>query len=116
MLRRIGLGIYIVFTFGACSSRQEAHFVGGPPEIIDSVKELEDVKVVLPQAGNVTLVEQYCVPCHSLRYIEMQPRLTHKAWEKTVDKMIKSFGAPVPDSQTAADIVNYLYAIKGKEQ
>jgi hypothetical protein len=76
---------------------------------------LEDVKVVLPQAGNVELVELYCVSCHSLRYIEMQPPLSRKAWEKTVDKMINTFGAPVRDSVSRADIINYLYAIKGKQ-
>jgi hypothetical protein len=99
----------------AACTNHEQHFVGGPPEIIDSVQELEEIKVELPQAGNVALVEQYCVPCHSLRYIEMQPELTHKAWEKIVDKMIKAYGAPIPDSQTAAAIVDYLWAVRGKE-
>lgn len=53
------------------------------------------------------------MPCHSLRYIEMQPNMPHKAWEKTVTKMIKMYGAPVRDSLEAAAIVDYLTEIKG---
>ena len=54
-----------------------------------------------------------CITCHSLRYIEMQPSFPRKTWEKIVDKMIKNFGAPIPDSSEKA-IVNYLAEIKGK--
>jgi PBP1b-binding outer membrane lipoprotein LpoB len=78
--------------------------------------DISHIKTVLPQAGNVALVESYCMPCHSLRYIEMQPEFTYKAWEKIVDKMITAYGAPVRDSATRQDIINYLYAIKGKKE
>lgn len=67
----------------------------------------------LPYAEGREQVDMYCVPCHSLRYIHMQPVMPRKNWEKIVDKMIKSYGAPVRDSVTAARIVNYLVAIKG---
>jgi hypothetical protein len=78
-----------------------------------TVTALENVSVELPQAGHVALVETYCVPCHSLSYIEMQPAMSYKAWEKIVDKMINTYGAPVRDSVTRKDIINYLWAIKG---
>ena len=77
---------------------------------------IDQVKVILPQAGNVELVERYCVACHSLRYIEMQPRLSRKSWEKIVDKMIHVYGAPIHDSVTREDIINYLWAIRRSEQ
>jgi hypothetical protein len=78
--------------------------------------DIKAVETVLPQAGNVALIEANCVPCHSLRYIEMQPQLSYKAWEKIVDKMITAYGAPIRDSATKQDIINYLYAIKGKKE
>jgi hypothetical protein len=43
----------------------------------------------------------------------MQPHFSQKAWGKTVDKMIHKFGAPIADT-TAAPIVNYLMAVRGK--
>lgn len=78
--------------------------------------DVSGVKTLLPQAGHVALVESYCMPCHSLRYIETQPELSYHDWEKTVDKMINTYGAPVRDSQTRRDIINYLHAIKGRKE
>ena len=77
--------------------------------------DIGEVKTVLPQAGNVALIESYCMPCHLLRYIEMQPQLTYHEWEKLVDKMITVYGAPVRDSVKRRDIINYLHAIKGRQ-
>lgn len=77
--------------------------------------DISAVKTVLPQAGNVELIESYCMPCHSLRYIEMQPELKYHEWEKLVDKMITVYGAPIRDTVKKRDIINYLHAIKGKK-
>ncbi len=77
--------------------------------------DISEIAVALPEGDGKELVERACVPCHSLRYIEMQPDMPHKAWEKTVTKMIKMYGAPVRDSAEAAQIVHYLTAVKGKE-
>jgi sulfite dehydrogenase (cytochrome) subunit B len=55
-----------------------------------------------------------CVICHSTRYITMQPRFSRAAWTAEVDKMRKTFGAPLTDAQ-AAEVVNYLVAIRGAE-
>lgn len=76
--------------------------------------DITAVKTTLPQAGNVALIEAHCMPCHSLRYIEMQPKLSYKSWEAIVNKMIHTYGAPIHDTVTKRDIINYLYAIKGK--
>jgi hypothetical protein len=77
--------------------------------------DITDVVVALPYAKGAEQVERSCVPCHSLRYIEMQPHMTRKSWEKIVTKMIKNFGAPVRDSIAATEIVDYLVAIRGSD-
>ncbi|MFM2207392.1 MAG: hypothetical protein RL213_1367 [Bacteroidota bacterium] len=48
-----------------------------------------------------------CQTCHTARYALIQPDLSRKAWEKTVDKMIHVYGAQI-DSVTASLIVDYL--------
>ncbi|ADC89456.1 hypothetical protein Thal_0823 [Thermocrinis albus DSM 14484] len=53
------------------------------------------------------LVEQNCVLCHSLDYIEMVAPLTPQGWEATVKKMVNVFKAPVsPEDQKK--ILEYL--------
>jgi len=112
MKRTLSMLLVSVLTLVACNGVGNAEVVEVP--VVDSVIPMEKVKVVLPQAGDVALVEDYCTACHSLRYIEMQPPMTHKSWKKLVDKMIHVYGAPVRDSVTANAIVNYLAAIKYK--
>ena len=45
--------------------------------------------------------------CHSTRYITMQPPLPPATWEAEVNKMTKTFGAPIPEA-TAKKITSYL--------
>lgn len=52
-----------------------------------------------------------CTICHSLRYVTMQPDFPRKTWEKTVDKMIKTYGAHITQNE-AQEIVDYLVSIK----
>lgn len=82
-------------------------------DIAATVTDVSDVQTVLPQAGHVALVEAYCTPCHSLRYIEMQPRMSYTAWEELVDKMINTYHAPIRDTVKRRQIIDYLHAIKG---
>ena len=49
----------------------------------------------------------FCAMCHSTRYITMQPPLPAATWEAEVNKMIKTFGAPIPEG-TAKKIISYL--------
>ena len=49
-----------------------------------------------------------CAVCHSLDYITMvAPVMNRAAWEKSVQKMIDVFGAPMGE-QDASLIVEYL--------
>lgn len=52
-------------------------------------------------------VENNCELCHSPRYITMQPPLPAQAWADEVNKMRKTFGAPIPDD-AAQRIIQYL--------
>ncbi len=56
----------------------------------------------------------YCNICHSLKYITMQPDFPEKTWEAEVEKMMVKYNAPI-DTPTAAKIVSYIMAIKGKK-
>jgi hypothetical protein len=51
--------------------------------------------------------QSFCAMCHSTRYITMQPPLPAATWEAEVNKMTKTFGAPIPDA-SAKKIISYL--------
>jgi hypothetical protein len=53
------------------------------------------------------LVQSFCGICHSTTYITMQPPLPNATWEVVVNKMIGTFGAPIPASSAQA-ILAYL--------
>lgn len=110
-------GLIVLFVISiSCRQEQQAAVVVDEHWGEDSAtRDIKDVQTILPQDGYVELVESSCTPCHSLRYIEMQPELTRKAWEKIVDKMVHSYGAPVRDSVSQQHIVDYLYSLRGKE-
>jgi sulfite dehydrogenase (cytochrome) subunit B len=51
-----------------------------------------------------------CAICHSLDYIPMNgPVMNRGSWEKTLQKMIGRFGAPIDDA-AAREILDYLSA------
>ena len=52
-------------------------------------------------------VSSYCNTCHSPRYITMQPPLPADTWAAEVNKMIKAYGASIPDDSTQK-IIQYL--------
>jgi hypothetical protein len=52
-------------------------------------------------------VQSFCFTCHSTRYITMQPPLPGATWEAEVNKMMKVYGAPIPEA-TAKKITAYL--------
>jgi hypothetical protein len=63
-------------------------------------------------------VQSFCVTCHSQRYITMQPPLPATTWEAEVNKMMKTYGAAIPEA-TAKKISLYLgkhYAPENRKQ
>jgi hypothetical protein len=61
----------------------------------------------LAEGEGRTEAESFCAMCHSTRYITMQPPLPAATWEAEVNKMIKTFGAPIPEV-SAKKITSYL--------
>lgn len=53
------------------------------------------------------VVKSLCGMCHATTYITIQPPLPPAAWEATVQKMIKTYGAPIP-ADVAQRITSYL--------
>jgi hypothetical protein len=53
--------------------------------------------------------QSFCATCHSTRYITMQPPLPGATWEAEVSKMMKVYGAPIPEG-AAKKITVYLQA------
>ncbi len=53
------------------------------------------------------LVEGYCNTCHSTIYITMQPPLPSATWEAEVNKMVRTFGQPIPED-AIPKIIAYL--------
>jgi hypothetical protein len=74
-----------------------------------SVGDYPNSVVRLAAGPGRTKVEAYCSVCHSPTYILMQPPLPRKTWDAEVHKMIKAYGADVPETD-AQQIIDYLAA------
>jgi uncharacterized protein (DUF697 family) len=64
----------------------------------------------LKPGPNVEAVQSNCTACHSIDYIQTQPRgpkFKKDFWQAEVTKMIKVYGAPIDDAD-AGKIVEYL--------
>lgn len=72
-----------------------------------SVPSFPSVAPKLAEGDGKPETESFCAMCHSTRYITMQPLLPAAAWEAEVNKMIKTFGAPIPEA-SAKKITSYL--------
>jgi hypothetical protein len=121
-LRHIHFFIWWIATvalcLAGCGSTEEKN---KNTSVENSIKDISETEVKLPNAEGAELFttgaeafKANCITCHSMRYIQMQPDFPEKTWQKIVDKMVKSFGAPISDSTSKA-IVKYLVAIKGKK-
>ena len=62
----------------------------------------------LKDGPEAVAVRAHCSICHSVDYIMMNAPFMKKAgWDAEVHKMMKAFGAPVPEEE-AARIIDYL--------
>lgn len=80
---------------------------------IHSLGALPQAPATLPTGPHQDVYMANCLVCHSNRYVFMQPKFTRQLWEAEVTKMAHTYGAPIPPEQRA-QIVEYLYAIRGK--
>ena len=75
----------------------------------------DESSIRLTDGAGLTQVQANCSMCHSLDYILMNSPFQDKAaWEKTVNKMVKVMGAPLPADDIAV-VVTYLVSHYGKE-
>jgi hypothetical protein len=73
-----------------------------------SVSRAGEESIVLKEGAGRDVTTAHCAVCHSLDYITMvAPVMNRAVWEKSVQKMIDSFGAPVNEPDARA-IVEYL--------
>ena len=103
---------FILF-IASCTENKNTEPAALNPIANSTSKDIHDVETYIGAVKGEDVFKANCLTCHSLRYIQMQPPFPRKTWEKIVDKMIKNFGAPIPDS-SAKVIVNYLTAVKSK--
>lgn len=80
----------------------------GSAVLLFAVTAQAQENVPLKAGTGLQTVEAYCGACHSLDYPRINaPFLNRQGWEAEVNKMIKTFGAPIkPDD--AKVIINYL--------
>jgi hypothetical protein len=75
----------------------------------------DETSLHLADGPGLDRVQSYCSMCHSLDYILMNSPFQDKAaWEKTVNKMVKALGAPLPPDDIPV-VVSYLDSHYGKE-
>jgi hypothetical protein len=84
--------------------------------VVASAASADEKQFKLKAGPGMELVKANCVMCHSLDYIQMNsPFLDRKAWEASVNKMVKAFDAKVKP-EDVPKIVDYLVANYGKPE
>jgi len=75
----------------------------------------DEASIKLKPGPGMETTASYCAACHSLDYPPMNsPFLDAKGWSGVVDKMIKTFGAPIGEAE-ANEIKAYLTATYGRK-
>ncbi len=69
---------------------------------------LPEEKAAFRAALGMEAAQNNCMSCHSADYVSTQPpQLGPKFWEGVVTKMVKTYHAPIPETDAKA-IVEYL--------
>ena len=74
--------------------------------------KLPEETAVFKPGPNLEVVKNNCTACHSVDYVQTQPRgpkFKKDFWQAEVTKMIKVYGAPIDDADIGR-IVDYLAA------
>lgn len=71
--------------------------------------------VSLKEGPGMDVTRRYCGICHSVDYIITQQKFSKAKWQAEVAKMIKVFGAPIPE-ESAREISDYIAASYGAGQ
>ncbi len=82
--------------------------------LVVSPGQAKEKRIPMQDAPGVDVLEDNCGTCHSLDYIRMNSRfMDAKTWEAEVNKMIKTFGAPISEEDSKI-ILEYLIKNYGK--
>jgi cytochrome c5 len=91
----------------------------GPGRALQAEQKNDEKSIELPvlafdlaDGPNRDKVNRHCGICHGTEYIPMQPKLSKAQWTAAVTKMVKTFGAPVPQ-EDADRIIDYLATAYG---
>jgi cytochrome c553 len=74
---------------------------------------LPQAEIELPAGPHQREFVVACTTCHSARLVLNQPRFPRAKWGEIVQKMVKTFGAPISVDEEPA-LLDYLVAIRGK--
>jgi len=112
MLAATGTAVLAQFQSGSYGSKQANSIDQTAPDQMSSdgnfaVASFPSFAPELAEGEGRAETESFCAMCHSTRYIAMQPPLPAATWEAEVNKMIKTFGAPIPDA-ASKKIISYL--------
>ena len=112
MLVAAGTAVFARFQSGSygstkATSLEQTVFPQPSPDGNFSVAPFPSFAPELAEGEGRAETQGSCVTCHSTRYITMQPPLPAATWDAEVNKMIKTFGAPIPEA-TAKKITSYL--------
>ncbi|MBI3701936.1 MAG: cytochrome c [Afipia sp.] len=72
--------------------------------------KVPDDTATFKPGANVDVVRNNCTACHSVDYVQTQPRgpkFKKDFWQAEVTKMVKVYGAPIDDAD-AGKIADYL--------
>jgi hypothetical protein len=94
---------------GATASAYTATTVRGSAHSI----VLPRSEVELPPGPHQREFAVACTTCHSAQIVLNQPAFPRAKWTELVQKMVKTFGAPISAAEEPA-LVEYLVAIRGK--
>jgi cytochrome c5 len=84
-----------------------------------STIKLQSKSVRLPGPGRMykgvgaQVLNENCSMCHSPTFVDTQPPLSEATWKAEVEKMRKTFGAPIPPDRDA-EIVKALLDRHGR--
>jgi len=99
------LGSYAAQNFGKVSQPAAQKLTDDSHYGVASYPTFE---VELAEGAGRAETQIHCSSCHTPRYITMQPPLPAATWDAEVQKMVKTFGATIPEAD-AQKIAQYLH-------
>ncbi|HYL83483.1 MAG TPA: sulfide dehydrogenase [Candidatus Angelobacter sp.] len=95
------------YSSGKADTLRQAALRDLAPDAAYGVSPFASLPADLAEGEGLAETQSFCAMCHSTRYITMQPPLPAAVWETEVTKMIKAYGAPIPEA-SAKKITSYL--------